>query len=641
MPTSPSTTASNPKCFNCNNLLTLPPLLTFPKCNHTLCNLCLSAYLLSNYPLQTSQPTITIPCICKTHPTITLTLSLTTLHQSLTSTPQSFTLQNKLNTKCPQHFKTTSTYCLTCFTFLCEECILHHNNTTHKLLSHTKYTNKLRKKQTFLQYKDYNTFKRDILSNHLTINNEYQSYVNKIFTEIDSIISSLQQIKTNITTMYKQYKTIFDIIHITYKAFYTCIQSSTPNITQYPFINLFTSEFSSFKFNISNNNEYTTLSFLLNNYTKYSKQSPPVHIERINPFDITYTLKNYKYKYTFNKKYTLLESEDKFNILSNKIHITTMHELQNGDIAVALYNHTNNKEQLNIYSNHYHFFKLKDTQHGDTNQTISHIVECEKRYLLTSSHNSNKLKLWLLNDDNVELGLDIKHTSYIKSFDVHYSSPITYITNTALHANSLNTIYTCSDNGEIAVIDITTSKQVSLWKAHQSTITHALVLTEPFTINTIATCSYDNYIKIWNTSSCSCKEECKVFKLFAKFNKVIQLAKSDKRVIMSIDKGGEITLWDVYSKTNIANYKVSNSDIVDCVLIKNEIICFVNSASNMVYFCNVNCDLNISHTYKIIPQQQHKGIVNKMLMYLNDKRILLMRDVDERLYNIYSLLIIN
>ena len=186
--------------------------------------------------------------------------------------------------------------------------------------------------------------------------------------------------------MYKHYKTIYDIIHITYKAFYTCIQSQ--NITQYPFINLFTSEFSAFKFNISNHNEYTTLSFLLNNYTKYSKQSPPIHIERLNPFDITYTLKNYKYKYTFNKKYTLLENEDKFNIISNKIHITTMHELQNGDIAVALYNHITNKEQLNIYSNNYHFFKLKDTQYGDTNQTISHIVECEKRYILTSSHNS-------------------------------------------------------------------------------------------------------------------------------------------------------------------------------------------------------------------------------------------------------------
>ena len=637
MPTSSST--PKPKCFNCNNLLTLSPLLTFPKCNHTLCNLCLSAYLLSNYPLQTSQPTLTIPCICKTNPTETIQLSLNNLHTSLTSTPQSFTLEDKINTKCTQHFKTISTYCLTCFTFLCEECLLHHNNTTHKLLSYNKYINKLHKKQTFLQYKDYNSFKTDVLSNHLTINNEYQSYTNKIFTEINTIITSLQQIKTNITTMYKQYNKIFDIIHITYKAFYNCIDaSSSPNITHFPFLNLFTSEFSSFKFNISNNNEYTTLSFLLNNYTKYIKQSPPVHIESISPFDVSYTLKNYKYKYTFNKKYTLLETEDKFNLLSNKIHITTMLELQNGDIAIALYNHNTNKEQINIYSNHFHFFKLKDTQHGDSGQTISHILECEKRYILTSSHNSNKLKLWLLNDDNVELGLDIKHNSYIKSFEVH-STPITFIVNTPLYTNSLNTVYTCSDNGEIAVIDINTYKQISLWKGHQSTITHMLILKEPFAVKTIATCSYDNYIKIWNTSNC--KEECKVFKLFAKFNKVIQLAKSDKRVVMSIDKGGEITLWDVYNKVNIANYKVSQSDIVDCVLIKNEIICFVNSGSNTIYFCNVNCDLNIAHTYKITPKHKHKGIMNKMLMYLNDKRILLMRNVDESLYNIYSLLIIN
>ena len=398
-------------CSMCNSILSSSNLKF--SCSHFLCNKCLSRkLLLSNFSPLTNTKCVEMKCTCGG----TISVPYNVCLKNILNAEK----QKKKNKFCIKHKEKTDTYCPTCRTWLCEECIsTFHNDVykNHKLATddkvvtskcfyhrenyndlfcvtcnklichecvtdssnpenlhknHSTYTledyHKLIKdKKKYLKFKNYDECMRFIDTRENEITKDFSDKCNESKEYIEDIIKKMEELRDNYITKYDQeltnLKNIFSIVRESYKNYYKELDGEKIDLKSFEFIQNIKEQI--------NNITYTPLNF---NYIEDIYDS----INNIK------TSKYYNIKFNF-KKLVYEKSQS----IDTEEGITTIFPLKSIPKSFAC-GTTNGKIQIYSKEDDYEYALVSESGNQDKGSSINALIELKKTDKCLISGSSDK-----------------------------------------------------------------------------------------------------------------------------------------------------------------------------------------------------------------------------------------------------------
>jgi hypothetical protein len=322
------------KCINCTNIINNPNIKF--SCSHFLCNKCLSRkLLLQKFRPLSSKDLIEIECTCKGKAEVSFKACLDNI-----SGPEVKKNSSKI---CKDHNMVSIAYCPSCKKWLCEKCIYsYHNNlfknhklsyenksmsakcfyhkdykndifckTCNKLIckkcqndesntennhkGHTTvpledYKKSIKNMKSNMRFKNYDQILKFIDKKQDEITNDFNSKCDKSEKIIDEAIQTLQKIKNEYISKYRQkkenLKNTFLIIKKVYNNFYSELEQENCKI-----------DLSSFDFISKINQQLSNISYKPKNFEKFEQISTALNqINKDIFYDIKFDFSKMKYE---------------------------------------------------------------------------------------------------------------------------------------------------------------------------------------------------------------------------------------------------------------------------------------------------------------------------------------------------------
>ena len=611
-------------CFKCKSQLEDNNYIEF-SCEHKLCSICYSHYFLlkdlMKYPKNIPSE-FSINCVCKNGQRIISLEKLNNLFHNL---------EYKIkDIYCKKHNIKGVKYCNNCNAWLCENCLLIHNEIVdnhyltnsinehpqickkhkdgeiklyckdckkeicifcteineehyqHNIKSYLTYYSKIHQFKEKNIYHSFDDFKEkfESITNGILdcYIKEYNKKVNQYISMIDNLQNQINQYSNFMEIKIENCKKLFEIIISAYKRYFEDLEIKYPNIYTLKFL----SKFSNFIENISFENENSEIFDLL--YNKVSQ----FNNELFFGINIDYTESKEKNKKKLNiNKFPVLtlknekkrKKENKYEMIEDKMlkghsgPIYCLIELNDGRIASG-----SKDKKIIIWD--LQNKKIDKILEGHLNSIYS-LLQLREGNLISCSEDFT-IKIWDLIDYKILKNINFSFPIYccLELFDLRI----------ALGHNKI-----------ISVLRIQISKKDFVLEGHENKITKIIQLNE----NKIASSSFDGKIFIWDIleqndnfvfsghedviydiininysriASCSNDKTIKfwdwkskkyIFSLNGHKLGVLSLFLYNESQLLSSGKDGLCKIWDILKKREIFSIKAHNNNVYRIIRTQN------------------------------------------------------------------------